>query len=586
MKSGTIIAGRYEIVRALGAGGMGSVYQARQISMDRMVALKLIHPHIASSSDVAKRFHREMQATSKIEHANTIRVFDYGQAEDGQLFLAMEFLDGKPLGKILEATGPLPLVRIVHIAAQIARALAAAHEEGIAHRDLKPDNVMLLDRYGEKDFVKVLDFGIARFVDTPPQTQMTTDGAVIGTPAYMSPEQAMGHVVDKRADFYSLGVMLFQMATGRLPFEGPTLAALLVAHATEKPPLPSSIRPVPPRLEALILRLMAKSPDERPRDAAEVLREIEKCAPTGSPLVTTQPMEAAKASESPPPSPSPRGSRAPLLIAGAVVLLGGGLVAAKLATSKRHADDASTSARARLEALMIADGDPLPPVDCRAKDPVLIDRLARAAALLQGSTVGKARPQDRDALTALESGADGAASTEYWSLLSRARLVVENSDGALEAANKAVDRCAGSALAHNLVGNAQQKARNFDAAKASYEKAIAIAPDYLAPRFNLGLLALRANDAAGAVAAFDAVLEKDPLHGSAHLARGRAHLMRGDVQAALDDLEQATLRHPEQADAWLLLGQARAKAGSPKTANEAWCKAKQLGSDDAAKLCH
>ncbi|MGZ3441149.1 MAG: serine/threonine-protein kinase, partial [Polyangia bacterium] len=136
---GQVIAGRYEIVRLLGAGGMGAVYQARQLSMDRMVALKLIHPHIASD-EVARRFHREMQATSKIEHPNTIRVFDYGADDKGQLFLAMEFLEGRPLARVLEEEGALPLARIVHIASQVVRALGAAHAEGIAHRDLKPDN--------------------------------------------------------------------------------------------------------------------------------------------------------------------------------------------------------------------------------------------------------------------------------------------------------------------------------------------------------------------------------------------------------------------------------------------------------------
>ena len=162
---GQVIAGRYEIIRQLGAGGMGAVYQARQLSMDRMVALKLIHPHIVSE-EVARRFHREMKATSKIEHPNTIAVFDFGADDSsGQLFLAMEYLEGRPLSKLLEEAGALPLPRIVHIASQVVRALGAAHAEGIAHRDLKPDNVMLVDRYGEHDVVKVLDFGIARFVD-------------------------------------------------------------------------------------------------------------------------------------------------------------------------------------------------------------------------------------------------------------------------------------------------------------------------------------------------------------------------------------------------------------------------------------
>jgi tetratricopeptide (TPR) repeat protein len=260
-------------------------------------------------------------------------------------------------------------------------------------------------------------------------------------------------------------------------------------------------------------------------------------------------------------------------------------VAAKLATRHARHDDGSTSARARLEALQLADGDPLPPETCRVSDGDVVDRLTKAAAMLSQSVVGKPRPQDREALMALDSFKGAPASTEYWSLLSRARLVADDADGALDAAKKAVERCPQSALAHNLVGNAEQKARNLDAATAAYKKAIELAPDYLAPRFNLGILAMRASDWAAAVAAFDYVLQKNPTHPSAHLARGRAHLMLGDVQPALDDLEQATLRHPEEANAWLLLGQARAKAGSPKTAREAWCKAQTLGSDEGARLC-
>ena len=161
---GELVAGRYEIVRLLGQGGMGAVYAAKQVSMDRMVALKLIRPQVAASTEIGKRFHREMQATSRIEHPNVIQVFDYGE-DAGRLFLAMEFLAGKPLSKVIAESGTLPTGKLLHIAQQVTRALGAAHQVGIAHRDLKPDNVMVLERYGEPDFVKVLDFGIARFLD-------------------------------------------------------------------------------------------------------------------------------------------------------------------------------------------------------------------------------------------------------------------------------------------------------------------------------------------------------------------------------------------------------------------------------------
>jgi cytochrome c-type biogenesis protein CcmH/NrfG len=575
---GQVIAGRYEIVRLLGAGGMGAVYQARQLSMDRMVALKLIHPHIASD-EVARRFHREMQATSKIEHPNTIRVFDYGADDKGQLFLAMEFLEGRPLSRVLEHDGALPVARLVHIASQVVRALGAAHAEGIAHRDLKPDNIMLVDRYGERDVVKVLDFGIARFVDDDEsRAKMTHDGAVVGTPAYLSPEQAMGQPIDARADFYSLGVMLYQMALGRLPFEGPTLAALLVAHATAEPPAPSLVAPgkIPPELEALILRLMSKSPADRPANAAEVLRALEAIAPAASaaPIALT--------GETPRPPARPQRTWWPALVVGGALVAGSVVVAVALASRPKI----DLAARARLDAVIAAEGDPPAPTECRAADGPLVDRLARAATWLHDNSIGSPRPQDHDALALLSNLKEGDASAEYWALLSRARLVVEpTTDGALAAAKTAVQRCPRMAFGHNAVGGAEMRAHHDAAATAAFKEALALAPDYLAPRFNLGLIALRAEDTKGAIAAFDAVLAKDPLHPRAHLVRGQARLNAADYPGALDDLEAATLRHPANGDAWMLLGQARLATGAKKTAMEAFCKARSLGNAAAAKIC-
>ncbi|MGZ3406737.1 MAG: serine/threonine-protein kinase, partial [Polyangia bacterium] len=476
---GQVIAGRYEIVRLLGAGGMGAVYQARQLSMDRMVALKLIHPHIASD-EVARRFHREMQATSKIEHPNTIRVFDYGADDKGQLFLAMEFLEGRPLARVLEEEGALPLARIVHIASQVVRALGAAHAEGIAHRDLKPDNIMLVDRYGEHDVVKVLDFGIARFVDgDESRTKMTHDGAVVGTPAYMSPEQAMGHAIDARADFYSLGVMLYQMALGRLPFDGPTLAALLVAHATAEPPPPSEVAPgrISPAFEALILRLLSKSPADRPATAAEVLQALEACAAErdgvrapSAPLAiaaAASPVPPVMTAETPRPPTRPRRAWWPALVVGGALVAGSVVVAVTLASRPRI----DLAARARLDAVIAAEGDPAAPTECRAADGPLVDRLARAATWLHDSRAGAARPQDHDALALLSNSKDGEASPEYLALLSRARLVVEPApDGALAAAKAAVERCPRMALGHNALGGAEMRAHHDAAATAAYKE--------------------------------------------------------------------------------------------------------------------
>ncbi|HZJ63820.1 MAG TPA: serine/threonine-protein kinase, partial [Kofleriaceae bacterium] len=271
----TIAGGKYEIVELLGEGGMGAVYKARQVAMDRMVALKLIRPEVVTSRSAVARFHKEMLVTAKVEHPNTIRVYDFGEA-DGQLYLTMEYLAGSSLRQVIDAVGRLEIKRIVRIGKQVANALGAVHERGLVHRDLKPENVMLIESYGETDFVKVLDFGIAKSLDE--DVHLTGQGRPIGTPAYMSPEQAMGLAVDPRTDLYALGVMLYRMASGRMPFEAPTAASMLLAHATEAPTPVLTLAPdTSPPLAALIMQLLQKEPAQRPASAGEVVARLDDC---------------------------------------------------------------------------------------------------------------------------------------------------------------------------------------------------------------------------------------------------------------------------------------------------------------------
>ncbi len=276
---GKTVGGRYLIEKKLGAGAMGAVFIANQISMDRKVALKLLHANLQGSESLVKRFEREMKATSKVDHQNTVRVYDFGETDEGKLFLAMELVKGDSLRGVIEKTGVFETIRALKIAIQIGKALNAAHSEGIVHRDLKPDNIMLVDRYGEQDFVKVLDFGIARFVDET-STQLTSDGQVVGTPLYIAPEQAQGQTVDHRADLYALGVILYQLVVGKVPFKSETLVGLLLMHAQEPPPPPSEVVPgqVPQHVEAAILRLMEKDPGARPQSATEVVELLERCS--------------------------------------------------------------------------------------------------------------------------------------------------------------------------------------------------------------------------------------------------------------------------------------------------------------------
>lgn len=278
---GRTIASRYEIHQRLGAGGMGSVYQAKQNPLDRWVALKLIRNDLARDPLATKRFHREMRAAVRIQHPNTVRVYDYGTAETGELFLVMEYLDGSTLSSVLKDNQKLEPARIDHIGLQVAKALAAAHTEGIVHRDLKPQNIVLLDHYGDHDFVKVLDFGLARFTEqlsSDDSLSITGDGALLGTPHYMSPEQIAGEPVDHRADLYALGVLLFRMATGQEPFSAKTAAVILAKHLHEAPPVPSSVAktPIPKWLDRLILLLLEKDPAKRIQSADEVIQQFDR----------------------------------------------------------------------------------------------------------------------------------------------------------------------------------------------------------------------------------------------------------------------------------------------------------------------
>jgi serine/threonine protein kinase len=279
---GRTINDAYLVQERIGAGGMGHVYRAIQINLGRPVALKLLRPGLASEATVVQRFHREARACSRLHHPNVIQVLDFGQTEDGRLFIVMEYVPGCSLLDVLHHESPLAEPRAVHLAAQILSALAEAHREGIVHRDLKPDNVMVESRSDEPEFVKVLDFGIAKLRDpNADDGRLTGTGVICGTPNYMSPEQASLSPTDARSDLYSVGVILFEMLTGRLPFQAATPAAMAQAHAAEPPPPMSERCPlghfVSPALEALVLKALEKDPVHRFQTAEEMRRELTAC---------------------------------------------------------------------------------------------------------------------------------------------------------------------------------------------------------------------------------------------------------------------------------------------------------------------
>jgi eukaryotic-like serine/threonine-protein kinase len=276
-----VIAERYRILRLLGAGSTGMVYQAEHVLLHKKVALKILHAELSEMHDGVARFEREAMATARIEHDNVASAVDFGRLPEGLMFLALEFVEGKSLRAEI-AKGPLGVVRSLHIARQIAAALAAAQKLEIVHRDLKPENVMLVVKGDDADFVKVLDFGVARVpVEESAQAGpevLTKAGAVFGTEEYMSPEQGIGQKVDTRADLYALGVMLFEMIAGVRPYAKRDDVGILAQQLTL--PIPTFTERVPgidvPRsLERLVMRLLAKRPQERVARAADVLKAID-----------------------------------------------------------------------------------------------------------------------------------------------------------------------------------------------------------------------------------------------------------------------------------------------------------------------
>ncbi len=260
------MVGSYRIAKLLGEGGMGAVYLGEHPAIGSKVAIKMLHAQYAAKPTIVERFFNEARSVNLIGHDNIVKILDFDVTGEGRHYFVMEFLHGRALQALLQPGRPLPLQRAGPMLLQCCRALQAAHERGIVHRDFKPDNVFLVEQAGRQDVVKLVDFGIAKLA-AESGGGMTQPGTVMGTPAYMSPEQAAGEAtIDARSDIYSLGVTMFQMATGKLPFAeaGPSFGKILIAHLQQPPPLPRSIEPgVPEELERIILRTLEKKPEDR-----------------------------------------------------------------------------------------------------------------------------------------------------------------------------------------------------------------------------------------------------------------------------------------------------------------------------------
>ena len=342
---GRTIAGKFQIETLVGEGAMGAVYKARQNTLGTTLAIKVLHAHLAGEPMFAARFLREAQLASRVDHPSSMRVIDFGEEADGLLYIAMEYVQGRTLATVIEQECPLPVSRIVDIACQTLAALGVAHDIGVIHRDLKPENIMILagkdDEGRTHDIVKVCDFGVAKLLESGSRgPSVTAEGLVVGTPEYMSPEQARGETLDGRSDIYAMGVLLFHMMTGKVPFDSSTAFGTAFMQVNDEPTRPRLLNPgADARLEAICLKAMRKRREDRYPSARELRSELR--ALLGHDDAYLDESEHAPAPPSMPPSRSllaqmdARPRRTGLVVAG--VILAASVVAGGILYPRRSA---------------------------------------------------------------------------------------------------------------------------------------------------------------------------------------------------------------------------------------------------------
>ncbi|HEY1587199.1 MAG TPA: protein kinase, partial [Polyangia bacterium] len=329
---GQILADRYRVVRLIGEGGMGQVYEAQHVNINKRFALKLLRPEIVSNGEAVARFRQEAWSASSIGHENIIEIEDFATLPSGAVYLAMEFLDGQALADRMRQEPALTFGEALDIMLQVSSGLAAAHDKGIVHRDMKPENIFLAQKYG-RPLVKILDFGIAKVSGAEGNRSLTRTGTIFGTPHYMSPEQALGKTLDHRADVYSVGVIMYELFTGKVPFEAESFMGILTKHITTQPMPPRQLAPerqIPVEIEAVILRALAKEAEDRHQSMAELSAELatiaselapevlmprpssQAVAQIGKPLSTAMPSRTATPRPTPMPKPASASASQPL----------------------------------------------------------------------------------------------------------------------------------------------------------------------------------------------------------------------------------------------------------------------------------
>lgn len=584
---GRVIAGRYRLTAKLGQGGMGAVYRGEHIKMRRQTAIKILSPAIASSPEYVARFEREAALASTINHPNAVAIYDFGEAEDGLVYLAMELLDGESLSALLARQGRLPLDLVVRITRQAAEALDAAHRRGIVHRDFKPDNVMLCTDERGALVVKVVDFGIAKQTQsTDTGSALTQTGSVLGTPTYMSPEQVADRPLDARSDLYSLALTVYQMLSGALPFKGETLQNVMVMRLLEPPtPLRVQAPDVPPPVEAVVMKALAREPSQRQPSTVAMAAELEQAVaatstyttPQGVVLTPQQPIAVPTAATTPPqvypvpptlpePLPGPPRRRAWIAatFAGAFVLLGVGSLGG-YALYRYFVEPAPVvgptigppPGRLPIDPRRNENVDPNQPPP--RLGPTASELAAQSIELRRREQFDEAERVARSAVEADPTSAVAAAALAD-ALLDLGRIA----DGGKMAA-KAVELDGENAAAHRVLGAFYARDRDFTKAVTESKRALELGPsdeDAALARLTLGDVYLQQSRYDAAIEMYEqaAGYEAWPLVAMlGHLGIADAHAAQNKIDTAIEEGRRVAASPPDGPNAKALANMRYAK---------------------------
>jgi serine/threonine-protein kinase len=552
---GALVRGRYRILSKIGEGGMGAVYKAKHTGFDELRAIKVLNREFTFDESLHERFKREAYITRKLQHPNAVRVEDIDEAEDGSPFIVMEYIEGESLKQVIREQGPLPAPRVCAIAKQVAAALDAAHGLGMVHRDIKPGNILLV-RSDEGETAKVLDFGVARIKEVERGEEakgmdLTGRGFVVGTPLYISPEQAQGKrgdELDGRSDIYSLGIVMYQMLTGVVPFKADTTIDLLIAHIQKAPTPIRLVRPdlqIPEALANLVMRMLHKKRELRPPSAAALIEDLNRVE-LGMPQ--REPLISSPSSELIPPTP------------------GGGVSAP--APQEPSASRPSSTPKPAAPPYAVPDSPPSFLFLKRALIVILAVGIvgwgwyysshrpaaqfarhqAAASDFERRHIYAQAEEEYREAIQINPN--DGALQSALGHVLVEERKW----DEAISALHAAISLLPDDPVAHNNLGVALQTVGNVADAIPEIREAIRLQPDYVEAHSNLGHALEKQNDLSSSITEYHEVLRLKPDDADAHFHLGLADYRQGNSDGAVDEYREAIRLQPGFALAHLGLG--------------------------------